>query len=150
MIELIREVLSERLTTITNSISAYKVVTMIESVDCCNLDELTHRVNEIASKEGISPNSILISGNGNDYSLELTYDREVLKTDKDIQDDIKGLVNVSSFKKVYDKLTSSGYKRISSGSKAYEKFKDTSVYDMYINSQWELLEEYYSLSFDKI
>lgn len=55
-----------------------------------------------------------------------------------------------SFDRIYHPLVDNGYKRISSERSEFETFDDTTVYDMVIGEEWERLEQYYSLSFEKI
>ena len=50
---------------------------------------------------------------------------------------------------VYDLLIKNGYKRISYNSASLKQFDGTSVYEMYINNDYDLLVKYYSLSFVK-
>ena len=56
-----------------------------------------------------------------------------------------------AFKAVHKALTENGYnyKRVGFGSQILAEFDCTTVYDMYINKDWERLVKYYSLQFKK-
>lgn len=54
-----------------------------------------------------------------------------------------------AFKAVYDLLIENGYERVGVMSSSLTKFKGTTTYDMYVNQDFDMLTEYYSLSFKK-
>jgi len=56
-----------------------------------------------------------------------------------------------AFKAIHKALTENGYKykRVGFGSQILAEFDCTTVYDMYINKDWERLVKYYSLQFEK-
>ena len=55
-----------------------------------------------------------------------------------------------AFKRVFDLLTTNGYKRVGFNSGLLRDYKDTTVYDMYMENDFDRLVKYYSLSFVKI
>lgn len=54
-----------------------------------------------------------------------------------------------AFRMVYDLLTTNGYKRVSYNTGLLKPFDNTTVYDMYINKEFDRLIDYYSLPFTK-
>jgi len=55
-----------------------------------------------------------------------------------------------SFNRIHDALVNNGYERISGSSSEFKAFDDTTIYDMVVAGEWERLEQYYSLLFNKI
>ena len=55
-----------------------------------------------------------------------------------------------AWKSVYNLLLNNGYKRVGYNTSFLKEFDDTSVYDMYINNEFDRLVKYYSLPFVKI
>lgn len=54
-----------------------------------------------------------------------------------------------AFEVVNKVLTQNGYKRIPVWSNEFKPFKGTTVYDMFVNREFDRLHKYYSLFFDK-
>lgn len=77
----------------------------------------------------------------------LVWDIDVLTTDKEKLKFVKTQFN-NSFGKVNKYLSENGYKRKGFNSGLLKQFDDTTVYDMYINKQFDRLVKYYSLYFD--
>lgn len=111
--------------------------------------------------EDISPSNLLdfikennIPANaefGAEYnSPVLEWEIDVPTTDKDKEDfKIKRFTDVA-FRCVYDKLTNNGFKRVGYSTRFLDDFKNTTVYKMYLENDFDRLEKYYSLPFQKI
>jgi hypothetical protein len=82
----------------------------------------------------------------------LAYDIQIPTTEKDKS---KSKFRIDrfgtfAFKNVYDLLTTNGFKRVGYNSGLLKEFDDTTVYDMFINNEFDRLVKYYSLSFKLI
>jgi len=80
----------------------------------------------------------------------LAYTIDVPTTEKDKLNFKRERFRNIAWKFVFDTLISNGYKRVGCYSNEFKEFKDTTVYDMYINKEFDRLTKYYSLSFKKI
>ena len=87
--------------------------------------------------------------NGDDgYSdICLCYDVIIPTTDKEKLNYKRKRFNTVAHKFVYDLLLNNGYKRVGFNSGLLKQFDDTTVYDMFINKDFDRLVKYYSLSF---
>lgn len=87
---------------------------------------------------------------GEDEHIVFEWHIKVPTTAEEKEDAIKRWVNTSvSFRAVSDALTKNGYKRVGVNSINFKKYRDTTVYDMCINREFDRLHEYYSLFFEK-
>lgn len=80
----------------------------------------------------------------------LLYNTRIQTTDKDKMIYRRKRFTSIAFQIVLKLLLENGYKRIGSNSGLYKQFDDTTVYDMYMNNEYDRLVNYYSLSFGKI
>jgi hypothetical protein len=87
---------------------------------------------------------------GGDVEVCLAYTIDVPTTEKDKLKFKKDKFRNIAWKYVFDTLISNGYKRVGCYSSEFKEFDDTTVYDMYINKEFDRLTKYYSLSFKKI
>lgn len=85
----------------------------------------------------------------NGVSPILYWDIDVPTTEKDRTEFIKRRFNLTHFKFVYDLMKKHGYKRIGANSFEFKKYKDTTVYDMYMTKDWDRLEEWFKIFFRK-
>ena len=87
--------------------------------------------------------------NGDDgYSdVCLCYDVIIPTTDKEKLNYKRKRFSSVAHKFVYDLLLNNGYKRVGFNSGLLKQFDDTTVYDMFINKDFDRLVKYYSLSF---
>ena len=77
----------------------------------------------------------------------LTYQIDVETTEKERDEYRRRRFDQIAFKKLYDLLTAAGYKRVGFNSGLLKQFKDTTIYDMFLEKDWDRLEKRYSLSF---
>ena len=105
-------------------------------------------------KDNNIPESAYFHGRDNGYDawddiiLEWTVD--VPTTDEDKDNYVRDRFNASAFKNVYDALTTNGYTRVGYSTGLLKEFKDTTIYDMFIEEDFDRLEKYYSLPFKKV
>jgi hypothetical protein len=104
-------------------------------------------------KDNNVPNDATFGGADNGYDawndIGLCWDIDIPTTDKDKIKFKRGKFSTTAFKFVFDTLTANGYKRVGFNSGLLKQFDDTTVYDMYINNDYDRLVTYYSLSFTK-
>ena len=104
-------------------------------------------------KENDIPNNAYFGGEDNGYdgysNVCLCYEVSVPTTEKDkLKFKRKQFPNIAH-KHIYELLIKNGYKRKGFNSGLLKQFDDTTVYDMYINKEFDRLLNYYSLSFVK-
>lgn len=79
----------------------------------------------------------------------LAWDIDIPTTDEDkAKYRVKRFTGIA-WQFIYKSLTNEGYKRNGFNSGLLKRFDDTTVFDMYINKDFDRLVEYYSLSFSK-
>lgn len=104
-------------------------------------------------KENNIPENAYFGGKSNGYDgfdqVCLCYDIDVPTTDKEKLKFKKGKFTQIAFEKVFQILTINGYKRVGFNSGLLKQFDDTTIYDMYINKDFDRLVKYYSLYFTK-
>ena len=86
----------------------------------------------------------------NQIDVCVTYNIMVNATDTDILKRKRNRFQSIAFRYVYTTLIENGYKRVGFNTGLLKEFDDTTVYDMYMNNDWNRLEKYYSLYFKKI
>jgi hypothetical protein len=90
------------------------------------------------------------SGDGDDeceyYEPVISWEIVVPTTDEDKLEFKRNRFTAIAWKCVYDLLTKNGYKRVPFNM-GLQKFKDTTIYDMYTSTNFDRLVEYYSLAF---
>lgn len=100
------------------------------------------------------PNDAVFGGTDNGYDgwndTGLCWDIDIPTTDKDKIEFKRNKFSTKAFKFIFDILTTNGYKRVGFNSGLLKQFDDTTVYDMYINNDYDRLVAYYSLSFTKL
>ena len=105
-------------------------------------------------KENDIPDTAYFGGKENSYDafneICLCYDINIPTTDKDKLIFKRHRFSTIAFKSVYDLLTSNGFKRVGFNSGLLKEFNDTTVYDLFINNEFDRLVKYYSLSFSLI
>ncbi len=79
----------------------------------------------------------------------LSFSVDIPTTEKDKLKFCRSAFTYIAWQFVYNLLIKNGYKRIPYNSALLKQFEGTSVYEMYINNDYDLLVKYYSLSFVK-
>ncbi len=99
------------------------------------------------------PNNASFGGRDNGYDawddIVLTWEVDVPTTDKDKLVFKRKRFTDIAWKFIYNSFINSGYRRVGFNSGLLKEFDDTTVYDMYINKDFDRLEKYYSLRFTK-
>lgn len=80
----------------------------------------------------------------------LCYEITIPTTNEDKLKYCKEKFSTIAYNSVFKVLTKEGYKRTGFNSGLLKDYKDTTVYDMYINKDFDRLVNYYSLSFSFI
>jgi len=100
------------------------------------------------------PKNASFGGNDNGYDawddIVLEWEIDVPTTDKDKLIFRKTYFKNYAFRNVSILLLKNDYKRVGYCTSNLAQFDKTSVYDMYINKEFDRLEKYYSLPFVKI
>ena len=89
--------------------------------------------------------------NGDDGydDIGLCWYVEVPTTDKDKLDYCNKAFERYAWKAIYDSFISEDYKRVGFNSSLLNDFKDTTIYGMYMDKDYDRLFDYYSLYFKK-
>lgn len=99
------------------------------------------------------PNDAVFTGTDNGYDswndIVLAWEIDIPTTDKDKLAFKRKRFTDIAFRIVYDSLTSNGFKRVGVNSSLFKAFDDTTIYDMYMNNDFDRLEKYYSMYFTK-
>lgn len=80
----------------------------------------------------------------------LSWEIDVPTTDDDKLKFKRDRFSTIAFRFVYNILTENGYKRNGYNTGLLKEFSDTTVYDMYVNKDFDRLVKYYSLPFNKM
>jgi hypothetical protein len=84
-----------------------------------------------------------------DGRVTIAYDKKVNMNDVEILAVKKRLFENFAWSEIYKSLIANGYVRISVSSDAFKDFKDKSIYEMYIDKDFDSLVKYYSMRFKK-
>lgn len=118
-----------------------------------NIDDVTPLELIQFMKDNNIPDDAYFGGKPNSYDsfdeVCLCYNVDIPTTEKDKLRFCRSAFTSIAWKYVYDLLIKNGYKRISYNSASLKQFDGTTVYDMYINNDYDSLVKYYSLSFVK-
>jgi len=79
----------------------------------------------------------------------LCYDVDIPTTEKDKLRFCRIRFTSIAWEFVYDLLIKNGYKRVGYNTASLKQFYGTTVYDMYIDNDYDMLVKYYSLPFVK-
>jgi hypothetical protein len=124
-----------------------KVVKSLSIVDVSPLDIVSFM------KKNDIPDDAYFDGRDNGYDgfddILLSWEVKVPTTDKDKTDFRRKRFTTLAFARVREILLENGYKRVRYNSGLLREFKDTCVYDMFVNNQFDRLVKYYSLPFKK-
>lgn len=86
-------------------------------------------------------------GSDEQENICICYDIDIPTTDKDKDKFRKEKFSGVAWNFIYKAMINNGYKRIGFNSGLLKEFDDTSVYEMYVNKDFDRLVKYYSLSF---
>lgn len=115
----------------------------IEDVKPCDISKFINDNN--------IPNNAYFGGKPNGYDAFsefcLCYEVNIPTTDKDKLKFNRKIFSDIAFKLVHDSLTNNGYKRRGYNSGLLKQFDDTTLYDMYIDKDFDRIVLYYSLPF---
>lgn len=104
-------------------------------------------------KDNNIPDDADFDGKPNGYDsfdeVCLSFSVDIPTTEKDKLKFCRSAFTSIAWKFVYDLLIKNGYKRVGYNSALLKPFEWTSVYEMYINNEYDSLVKYYSLSFVK-
>ena len=161
MKDLILNALNDAFTTLENQVPQTKKKTETISIQDVKPSELMSFM-----KSNDIPKDAYFSGTDNGYDgwndIVLAWEVDVPTSEKEKSEYKNYRFHDIAFKKVYDLLTTSGYKRTSrrdQGRITYKKrsnaissiimFDNKSVYEMYVDKDLDKLVEYYSMYFQK-
>ena len=85
-----------------------------------------------------------------DGRVYLAFCESVLTTQEDTLEYLRSRFSNLAFTLVYRNLTQNGYKRVGFSSEKLKKFKGFHVYDSYIQGNYDIFVDYYSLYFSPI
>lgn len=151
MRDLIVTALDKAMITLNNQIPSTKRDTIIIDLDELNISpiELGDYMKDNNIPEDACFMTLEDDGAFGSNSPALCYDTDVSMTELDkLKFKRKRFTNIA-FKFVYDELIENGYKRVGFNSGLLKEFENTTIYDMYVVSNFDMLENYYSLSFNK-
>lgn len=104
-------------------------------------------------KDNNIPDDAYFGGEPNGYdsidNVCLCYDVDIPTTEKDKLRFCRQSFTSIAWQFVYDLLIKNGYKRVGYNTASLKQFNDTTVYDMYIDNDYDMLVKYYSLPFVK-
>ena len=161
MKNLISKALNNAFTTLENQLPQTKKKTKTISIQDVNPSQLMSFM-----KSNDIPNDAYFTGTDNGYDgwndVVLAWEVDEPTSEKEKSEYKNYRFHDIAFKKVYDLLTTNGYKRISGqdrGRITYKKrsntvssiimFDNKSVYEMYVDKDLDKLVEYYSMYFQK-
>lgn len=105
-------------------------------------------------KKNNIPDDAYFDGRDNGYDgwndILLSWDIDVPTTKEDKLKFKKRTFSDIAFKKIYDLLTVNGYKRVGYNTALLKEYDNTTIYDMYLNNEFDRLVKYYSNPFKKI
>ena len=145
---LIKLALLQAFEKVTESIPQTKKETVFVNIEDVKPIDLT----DFMTDNNI-PENAYFCGKDNGYdgwecNSYLCYTVDVPTTEKDKLTFKKKQFNSRAFKCVFDILTINGYYRTGFNSGLLKEFDDTTVFDMYINKDFDRLTKYYSLHFE--
>jgi len=120
---------------------------------CVSIQEVNPLELSSFMKSNNIPNDAYFTGTDNGYDawddVVLAWEIEIPTTEKDKLIFKRKRFSSIAFKHVYKLLTKNAYKRVGYNTSLLKEFDDTTIYDMYINKDFDRLVKYYLLSFKK-
>lgn len=146
--EIIELALDDAFATIQMTIPKTKKAIKSISIIDVNPLELTSFM-----KKNNIPDDAVFDGRDNGYDawddILLSWEVDVPTSAKDKDAFKRKRFTDIAFRKVYDSLKDKGYKRKGFDSSLLKQFKDTTLYDMYTNQEFDRILQYYSMYFIK-
>lgn len=149
MTELLISALDEAFIILNKSIPQTKKIT--KSISILDVEPI-----ELVSfmRDNNIPDDAYFDGKDNGYDawndILLSWEVDVATTDKDKLDYCRRRFSDIAFNFIYKSLNSNGFKRTPVMSLFLKDYKDTTIYDMYVNKEFDRLEKYYSNYFAKL
>lgn len=148
MKNLLTKALDDAFITLENQVPQTKKKTETINIQDVKPSELMSFI-----KSNDIPNDAYFSGTDNGYDgwddIVLAWEVDIQTTEKDKLEFKRRRFTNIAFKKVYDLLTKNGYKRVGYNTGLLKQFDDTTIYDIYMDKNFDRLVKYYSLSFVK-
>lgn len=146
MQEVLKQALLDAFVLLQRQVPNYTRLSKCKSIDGLSPAELPNfmKVNDIPDDATFST-----SWDSNDEAC-LCWDAQVPMTDKQILDYKRTKFKSTAWAFVYKVMLANGYKRQGFNSGLLKQFDDTTVYDMYMNDEWDRLVKYYSLPFARL
>lgn len=105
---------------------------------------------DFMKEKGIPDDAYFVGPEEGQYGVFLSWDVQVPTTEADKVKFAKKQYRNVAWRYVYKSLTENGYEKIPYDFPYFRKFGNTTVYDMFINKDFDLLVEYYSGYFTKV
>ena len=105
---------------------------------------------DFMKENGIPDDAYFVGPEEGQLGVFLSWDVEVPTTEADKLKFVKNKTDYVTWQYVYKLLTANGYKRIPYDSSYFRKFNDTTLYNMFIEKDFDRLVEYYSGFFGKV
>lgn len=105
---------------------------------------------DFMKEKGIPDDAYFVGPEEGQYGVFLSWDVQVPTTEADKVKFAKKQYRNVAWRYVYKSLTENGYEKIPYDFPYFRKFGNTTVYDMFINKDFDLLVEYYSGFFIKV
>lgn len=104
-------------------------------------------------KDNQIPNEAYFAGKDNGYDawddILLSWETNIPTTEQDKLKFKRRKFTQIAFKHVYDLLLNNGYRRVGYSSGSLNQFVDTTIYNMYMDREFDRIVKYYSLPFTK-
>lgn len=150
MRDLIITALDKAMITLNNQIPSTKKDTVIIDLDENDISPV--ELSAYMKDNNIPDDACFITleddGAFGSNSTALCYDTDVPMTELDKLKFKRKRFTSIAFKFVYDVLIENGYKRVGFNTNKLRFFDNTTVYDMYLDTDFDMLENYYRLSFN--
>jgi len=156
MRENIINILEKNLNTCFNDLTISPTKNIIKEVplqeEYYTLSELTIEVEKVAKEYNINVDDIKIDVNDEEaaYSyayITLSFKVEVQKSIEEIETQKRKFFERKAWYSLYTTFSKMNIKRIHGNHETWKSFKDTTIYDLYLNKDFEKLYSYYSLFF---
>jgi len=152
MIDLIIKALDKAMVTLNKKIPLTKKDTVIIDLDELNISPIdlgAYMVDNDIPADACFVTLGVDGAFGSDTTA-ICYDVDIPVNDNDIIKFKRRMFTSIAFMSVYNTLMANGYKRVGFNSGLLKEFNNTTVYDMYIDNDFDRLVKYYSLPFSSL